>query len=282
MSALLALAASLMWGVSDFVGGSASRRMSTVQVLLASQLVTLPVVLAVFLLGDGWHGSLVGVGWAAAAGAAGIVGLAALYKALASGRMGVVAPISSCGAAAPVVVGLLTGERVPAVALVGMACVLVGLVACARPVTADDEGTRTSWRPIALALVSAIAFGAVLICLAHAGRTSASMSLLVMRCASLALVAAVAVHRRVPLPRPTLQPSLVAIGLLDLAANGSYALAGAHGELAVVGVLGSLYPAVPVLLARQLHGERLGSARGVGVVATLAGVVLLGATQVAG
>jgi drug/metabolite transporter (DMT)-like permease len=280
MSAVLALTASVMWGASDFVGGSSARRMSASQVLFLSQLLTLPVVVGIWLLAGGWNGSLSGVGWAAGAGAASMIGLASLYRALALGRMSVVAPISACGAAGPVLVGIVAGERIPAAAIGGIACVLVGIIASSTSGTGDDQREAATWVPLLLALTSAFAFGAVLICLADAGKSSPSTSLLVMRLTSVALVGAVAGRGCLHLPRSTIRPSLIAIGLLDLAANGCYALAGRDGQLTVIGVLGSLYPVVTVVLARQVHGERLGSTRGAGVLATLAGVVLLGAAQV--
>jgi drug/metabolite transporter (DMT)-like permease len=168
---------------------------------------------------------------------------------------------------------------VPAAAVLGIACVFLGIVVSSTPGSTDGEREPMTWLPLLLALVSAVGFGAVLICLANGGRSSPSMALLVMRVTSLALVGAVAGRGCLGLPRSSIRPSLFAIGLLDLAANGSYALAGRHGELAVIGVLGSLYPVVTVVLARQIHGERLGNTRGAGVFATLAGVAILGAAQ---
>ncbi len=279
MSALLALMASVMWGASDFLGGTASRRLSTSQVLFLSQLLTLPVAVAVFVLEHGWTCTAADVGWAAAAGVGGIIGLAGLYRALALGHMSLVAPISACGAAAPVLVGLVRGEHVPGAAIGGIGCVLLGVVVASVPDRNTDERAATSWTAVLLALVSACAFGGVLVCLANGGRSSPAMAMLVMRVTSVALVGGFAARSCVRLPRSAIRPSLVAIGLFDLAANGCYALASQHGELTVVGALGSMYPVVTVLLARQIDGERLGSLRRIGVLATLAGVVVIGAAQ---
>ncbi|HSP36157.1 MAG TPA: EamA family transporter [Frankiaceae bacterium] len=165
--------------------------------------------------------------------------------------------------------------------MIGIGCVLVGLVACARPPSADEPGETPTWRPVLLAIVAAIAFGGVLVCLADAGRGSASMSVLVMRLTSLTLISGAALIKGgLASPQRSVNPSLVAIGIFDFAANGCYAIAGRAGALPIIGVLGSLYPAVTILLARRIDGERLGGTRGFGVIVTLTGVAFIGATQV--
>lgn len=281
MTVILAVAASLMWGTSDFVGGSKTRQMGVTGVLFASQLATLPIALCIYIVGQGWNSGLAGVGWAAAAGASGVVGLAALYKALASGHMGIVAPVSACGVVVPVVVGLAGGDRLSGVVLVGILCITIGVVACAKPMVEGSRLGSPEWHPLSLALLSAVAFGITLVCLAHAGHSSVFTSLLVMRSVSLLLIGTVAVRRRLlPSPRTLCQPSMLGIGCLDLAANACYAFAGRSGEISIIGVLASLYPVVTALLARQVLGERLGRTRGVGLVITLTGLAFIGAAQV--
>jgi drug/metabolite transporter (DMT)-like permease len=67
----------------------------------------------------------------------------------------------------------------------------------------------------------------------------------------------------------------VAVGLTDVAANALFALASTQGLLALVSVLGSLYPVTTVLLAHVVLGERLTRAQLAGVAVALAGVAAL-------
>ena len=59
--------------------------------------------------------------------------------------------------------------------------------------------------------------------------------------------------------------------------DGSLWLATEQGLLSVVSVVGSLYPAVTVVLARLVLAERVARSQELGVVLTLAGVVAISA-----
>ena len=125
MAALgLAFGASLAWGGSDFLAGVASRRLGVLTVLALSQAAGLAALL-VLLAASGQpapsgQAALV----AAAAGVAELVGFATLYRSLARGPMGLVAPLSSLGAVVPVVVALSAGERPGAATAAGLALAL--------------------------------------------------------------------------------------------------------------------------------------------------------------
>ncbi|MDX6267183.1 MAG: hypothetical protein QOD70_1923 [Frankiales bacterium] len=272
MPVVLALLSSLLWGTSDFLGGTAAKRIASLVVVGASQAIAL-VLLVPFVLVAGerpehlWAGPI--------AGLLGLVGLGAFYAALAEGTMGVVAPIAAAGAVVPVVVGLARGESPSALQLGGIAVALAGVVLASGP----ELSGAASPRPLALALLAALCFGTV-IALVAAGSKGGSgavvVSLLVMRCTSVGLLAVawVVTRRRLGLGAADL-PLLAAVGIGDVAANATYAIASRSGLLSVVAVLASLYPVATVLLARQVHGERLRGVQVAGVVGTLGGVVLL-------
>jgi len=273
---LLALGSSTLWGVADFSGGLVSRRLPTLAVTVVSQsagFVALLVVLAVrgFPL-DGrsfWIGLLAGVGGGA--------GLAAFYKALSLGTMSIVSPLAACGALVPFVVSLATGERPSGLALGGAAAALAGAVLA----SAEERraGTRERARAVVLALVAAGALGAFTYFLGLGSREGSPLSTLVgARVGSLTLLFALAFARGAPLvvARSSL-PAVAAIGLCDAAANALFALASGHGLLALVAVLGSLYPVVTVLLAHLVLGERLTAPQLGGVGVALAGVAALSA-----
>jgi drug/metabolite transporter (DMT)-like permease len=218
------------------------------------------------------------VGWAALAGSAGIVALGAFYRGLAIGTMSVVAPISATAAAVPVLVGLAEGERPGALQVAGMAAALAGVILASRePI--EEGRPRGNRAAVGLALVAAAGFGTFFVGIDRASATAeVPWVIVVQRSCSLVLLVIAALVARPSLPRDgTSLAALGAIGVLDLGANGLYALATTEGLLSVVAVLGSLYPAVTVVLARLVLAERIARTQEVGVVLALAGVVAISA-----
>ncbi|WP_432504097.1 EamA family transporter [Kineococcus arenarius] len=276
MSVALALFASALWGTSDFLGGTVSRRLRAVQVLAVSQVLSCAVLLSV--LGSGVGGGSAGpasawLGWSLLAGLTWAGAMAALYTALARGTMGVVAPIAAGGTVLPVLLGLAAGERPAPLQLVGVAVAFAGVVLSAGPDLRG--GSRRQGAAVALALLAAVLFGVEIWALARGSAASVPATLLGMRVTSAALVVVAALSRRgAERVGPRDLPPLLALGLLDLAATAAYAVASRGALVSVVAVLASLYPAVTVVLARQVHGERLRPVQATGVVAVLAGAVV--------
>ena len=274
----LALGASLMWGVSDFAAGLHSRRGALWALLLVSQGCGL-VLFAVSLLVLGGalpHGDRLAA--SVLAGVAGVVALAAFYRSLALGPMGVVAPVAALGAAVPVVAGVLQGERPPPAQAAGLALALVGvlLVSRARP-EAPDPAWRVG-RAVGLALVAALAAGAYFVLIDHAAEGGVVGTLLVERATVTALLLAAAgpALRQLSGAASSLAP-MAAIGTLDAVATVLYAAATTEGALALVGVVGSLYPVATILLARGALGERLTPLQAGGAAGALGGVALIAA-----
>lgn len=278
MTTALALCASLLWGAADFLGGTAARRMPATAVVLVSQAVALAgLVVAATVLGA-WDDPGGYLPWAVVAATVGLVALIAFYAALAAGTMGVVAPIAALGVAVPVVVGLAQGDRPSGWQAAGVVIAVVGVVFASGPeIAAAGPGrTSTAARPLLLALVAAVGFGTVIVCVAHGARSSTTMTLLVMRVTTVGVLGVLVAAGRVQLPvgRRDL-PLLIAIGAGDVTANAALAVASTRGALSIVAVLSSLYPAVTVLLARGFHDERLQRIQAVGVTAAMVGVVLI-------
>jgi drug/metabolite transporter (DMT)-like permease len=279
MAVVLALLSSLLWGGADFLGGTVSRRRAAPLVVGASQLAGLVAIGAV-AVGAGALGDDTGyLPWAVGAGVAGLVGLVCFYAALAAGTMGVVSPIAALGVVVPVLVGLARGERPAAVQLVGIAIAVMGVVLASGPELSGRAGAT----PLLLALVAAVGFGLALLFIAEGSATSTLMTLVAMRVTSVSIlaVALLLVLRRRARPALALDRRdlwlVVLIGVGDVAANLTFGLASTRGLVSVVAVLGSLYPVVTVLLARVVHGERLGAAQTVGVAGALGGVALIAA-----
>ncbi len=280
LALVLALGSSLCWGMSDFLGGLQSRRQPLLAVMLISQGAALICLLALVAVRGAGPPHLVKLLPALGAGAAGMVALSAFYRALSIGTMSIVAPISATGAVVPVVVGIAQGERPAALQLAGIAAAIVGVVLASRE---DDAALRHDARApsrasIPLALVAAAGFGTFFVGLRSSARVDVVWALVAARVAGVALLVLVlAARRSVPVRDRRALAALAAVGLLDLSANGLYAVATRHGLLSVVAVAASLYPLGTVLLARAVLGERVRRVQEVGIVAALTGVVLIAA-----
>src|SRR5215207_2708594 len=111
LAAVLALASSLSWGLSDFLGGFQSRRHPLLSVLVLSQGLALVVLAVAIAAGAPTGHDAAATAWAVGSGMLGLLGLTAFYRALAIGTMSIVAPLSATGAVIPVLVGLASGER---------------------------------------------------------------------------------------------------------------------------------------------------------------------------
>lgn len=274
---VLALASGLAWGAADFLGGTSAKRRPLATVLLVSQLAGFAFVGALVLLrGDGppsRESLLAGL----AGGVAGVIGLGALYRGLAVGKMGLVAPTAALSGAVPVAWGLLVrGERPSSLQLAGVVVAIAGIVAAAR--APDADGGRST-RGLGLAALAALAIGMLTVALDGAGRADPFWATLAVRTGALCALALVVAVRRPALSLGGRDgPRIALTGVLDNGANLAFAMAaGAGGLLALNGVLGSLYPVTTVVLARVLLGERMTAPQRAGVVAALAGVALIAA-----
>jgi drug/metabolite transporter (DMT)-like permease len=275
MAALLALSAAVAYGVGDFLGGVASRRVPPTAVVLWSHIVGLVMLagLAPLLAGEVSSQALT-IG--AAAGLMGGAGVALFYQGLAVGSMSVVAPIAALlSAAVPVVVGLATGERPSPAAMAGIALALGAVVLISREGPVTRRGPL-HWQALALAVAAGLAFGLFFVAIDQAPDGSGIWPLVGARMASVALFACLGAARvtSASLPRGVTAPA-VACGVLDAAANVFYVLALQHGLLSVVSVLTALYPAGTVLLARQVLGEHLSPVQRAGLgIAGVAAVLI--------
>ena len=275
LALVLALGSSVVWGTADFAGGSLSRRLPVLGVTLVSQGAGFVALLvAVAVRGEvGSRSFLIGL----AAGLGGGLGLAAFYRALALGTMSVVSPIAACGALVPFVVSLATGERPSPIALAGAVAALAGAVLASLEERRAAAASPARARAIVLAVVAAIALGLFVYFLGLGSRQGDPLSTLVgARVGSLALLVGLAAVLQAPvsIPRSSIA-AVAAVGLADVSANALFAVASTHGLLALVSVLGSLYPVVTVLLAHVLLGERLTRAQRAGVALALGGVAVI-------
>jgi drug/metabolite transporter (DMT)-like permease len=270
---LLALGASLAWGVGDFFGPLISRTAGVLPVLLWAQVggvASLAVAMAIRAEGPGGWGVLYAIG----AGCGGMLGLFAYYRGMVTGTMSVVAPVAGVSAVIPVIFGIATGDSpsVPQVAGVAAALAGVGLASLEH-----QEGRRRVAAGVGLALLAACGFGFYFPWMHAAGKVDFWWASVVFRTTALLLVAAAVTTQRIDV---RLSPRLVAIaagaGIVDTVGNVCFAASSEHGLVSLTAVLASLYPIITVLLAASILHERVAPLQRAGIVLTLAGVVLIG------
>jgi drug/metabolite transporter (DMT)-like permease len=268
---LLALASAAVWGAGDFAGGVATKRSHQFQVLALSALsgILLLGMLAMWLE---TLPSMATVRWAAAAGLAGAIGIASLYRGLAIGQAAIVAPVAAVMTAVlPVIAAALNvGLPRPSVML-GFALALAGIWLVTRtPVT---DGARATG--IGIAVAAGTGFGGFLILIGYVGRDSVFVPLAVARAVMLATGIVLMLIRGVPLPSVTSNRVALLAGVLDAAGNILYVLARQHTRPDVAAVLSSLYPISTVALAHTVSHEQVRAAQWIGIATCLAAVALI-------
>ena len=274
MAALLALSGALLWGAGDFLGGLAARRLAVLTVLGVSQAIGLAgVIVWVAVASDPFPGAI-DLLPAAAAGVAVAIGLGALYRGLAVGAMGIVAPISAAGPVVPLVVDAAQGIVPSGLQWLGVVLVLTGIVIISRePSTA---GGRRVAEGAGLAIVAAIGFGGFFVGLDAGADESVPWAVVSARSAAVTVVLGAAIVTATSvLPPRRFVPTLVGVGVLDTGANVSVAFATTKGATGLVAVLSALYPVVTIVLARLVLREELGLSRRAGGVLALGGAALL-------
>ena len=269
---LLALGASLAWGISDFVGPLFSRTLGILRVLFWGQLGgVLALAIAVAIHGDapaGWQ-----VLFAIFAAIGGMLGLVAYYRGMEIGVMSVVAPIAGVSAVIPVVFGIATGDNPSPSQFAGTGCALLGVGLA----SVEHSGGRPRIAAgVGLALLAALGFGFYFPWMHAAGKVDFWWASLIFRTTALLIVGAAVAAKRPALRLSSRNLAIVvAVGLGDTVGNVLFAASAGHGLVSLTAVLASLYPVVTVLLAAAVLHERVAPMQRAGIVLTLTGVVLI-------
>jgi drug/metabolite transporter (DMT)-like permease len=268
----LGLASAATWGAADFSGGLATRRSSVFHVTLVAQAagVFLLVVLALVLAEPA--PSHAAVGWGSLAGVVGTVGIAALYRALAVGQMGIAAPVTAVlSAGLPVLFqAFFKGFPTP-VQVAGFGMALVGVWLLSR-----REGVAGRPPGLGLALVSGLGFGGFLILIAQASQSTVLWPLAVSKGVSFTTtLAAMLMTRHTGRPSARLFPLALLAGVLDVGGNAFFMLAAHLARLDVAAVLSSLYPASTVVLAGVLLHERVSRIQTAGIIVALVAIPMI-------
>jgi drug/metabolite transporter (DMT)-like permease len=276
---LLALFSSILWGSADFEGGRMAKKFPAIAVTGASQALGLVVGIAIVLITGEWRAPAFGAhGYvfpAFIAGVTGYLGLVALYAGLATGRMGVVSPISSLCAIIPVTVALVGGEHLPASTGIGIAIALVGAFCASGP----EISQGLPFRPVLLAVGAAVGFGMALTFMARGSASSALMTMVMMRITTLCIsIGLAAKYRSIGGFTKSDLPRLIYIGAADFSANVLLGIASTKGLVSIVMVLGSLFPIMTAVLAYKILHERLHRVQYAGIVLAIVGVAIISAS----
>lgn len=275
LTILLSGGTALGFGVSDFIGGRASRHERPVRVAAFSHLAGLLGMLVAALL---WRSSVLSTAdmwWGAAAGISGGIGIFSLYSALRAGRMGVVAPITAAiGSALPVLYGALIGERLEPMSLAGLAIVFAAILLVSIP---KVEGHLSiSRQALGFSVLAGVLFSGSFILLSNTSPDSGlwpGVALRIVSASTLGLGALITT--RGYMPARSVLPATIVAGLVETAATVFMLLAVQNGPIAIAAVVGSLYPAVTALLARAALDEHLARHQIVGLGIALLGIALL-------
>ncbi len=266
------LAASLSWGTSDFNGGLGTRRAPIYGVTATSYTVGSILLIVIALISREPLPTGADMLWGILAGISGMIGLTCLYSALATGRMGIAAPVSAVvGAVIPVLVSALVEGAPSLLQITGFGLAIIGVALISR------EQSETYRRGgVGLALAAGAGFGMFFVLIDQINEDAIFWPLAGARVTSLSAVLVVAGFTRQSwLPTRAALPMILLAGILDVSGNAFFLLAAQSGRLDAATVLSSLYPAVTVVLARMLLKEPIARMQGVGILAALVAIPLI-------
>jgi len=276
MASLLAILSSILWGGADFFGGKLSKRYQAIAVTAVSQAFGLLIGITIILVSSSWiKPNLSWDGYflsGICAGLLGFLGLIAFYTGLATGRMGVVAPISALSVLIPLTIAFINGEKPSSTQLLGMGIALTGAVFASGPELKGGLAVK----PIVLAVIAAFGFGTAIAFIARGSASSAIMTMTTMRFSTFIVALFLFARFRTTggFKKKDI-PVLVGIGAADFIANLLLGVATTKGLVALAVVLGSLYPIVTALLAFKILHERLHKIQYVGIGFAIAGVAVI-------
>jgi drug/metabolite transporter (DMT)-like permease len=260
----------LSFGAGDFAGAFAARRAGALVVVAGAHFVGLVALLVGVLIVRPDLPDAGAIALGAAAGVAGVVGLAALYRGMSLGSMGIITSLSGSGSLAiPLVAGAILGASITPIQLLGVGCA-AGAAAAASGASRDELGRRA----LALAALAAVAFGAWYVLIDLAARAGDPLWALVFSRATSATIAAALAFGRMDRSRFPVG-IVIAAGLLDVGGNVFYVVARDIIPIGLAAALSGLYPVVTMILARVLLGERLPRLGQLGVALALLGIVLI-------
>lgn len=273
MTNLLALGAAGLYGIADFAGGLATRRLPVWQVTAWSQLLGVPLLVCGILVTRWTAIGLADVAFGALGGALGLIGIVALYAALSEGTMSIVSPMTGVLTAALTVVwGLASGEAIDVTQWTG----IVLAIAAVALIAVDRTDARVTRAVLAKVVIASVGFAGFFVAFAQTSQDAGLLPLAVGRGISVpvAFLIAASVHTTAR-PRNASLGIVVLSGNADVAANIAIVIALQRGPLGISSVLVSLYPMFTVVAAMIILRERPTAPQRVGIILAVVAAALL-------
>ncbi len=266
------LASAATWGIGDFCGGFATRRVPAMVVTLLSQIVGVALLIFLAVLYSENFPSTRDIFWGGAAGIAGMVGLMSLYRAMAIGQVGIAAPISAVlSATLPVIVGAMTQGLPTSIQLLGFFLALISIWIISNP-----QGSQGRPAGLNLAILSGLGLGGFLILIAQVQPNAIFWPLVIARLASISLLLILTITgKKFTLAVKNSLLPIILTGALDAGGNAFFVLSEQAGRLDIAGILSSLYPVTTVILAFIILKERMTKFQSLGVLLALIAVPLI-------
>jgi drug/metabolite transporter (DMT)-like permease len=270
---LLGALSSVLYGLGDFLGGEGAKRVSAATVVLWAGVISLPLILVASIVVGG-DPAVSDLAWGVAAGASGAFGLVFLFTGLGRGQAAAVAPAAAAlSAIVPVAISLVLGETLTTGAWTGVLIAIPAIVLCSWVPDPGEVALGGLW----YGLAAGAGFGGYLVLIDMTSQASGLYPLVPARTSTVAVVLLLALAKVWGLSGFAGSPRglIVGNGVLDVAGNVTLLLGLRTGNLVAVVIAASFYPAVTVLLARVVNGERLWRRQLVGVALTLVALVAI-------
>jgi drug/metabolite transporter (DMT)-like permease len=280
VTVLLALLASGFIGISDFLGGTASRTHSPLQVTVVLHVATIATLVPIALVLGASDLTLHDAALGAVSGLATGIAYVGFFAAIGHGRIGIVVPVSAAMTALlPTVVGITEGNALSTLTAIGVLCALVSIPLIAYEAE-HDEASPDAWpvaRQITVSLLCGVGFGTFFVCIGHTSQDAGLWPTVGNLVVAATVTGAIALARGV-IPGSGAIPRLALAGGIALgAADTTLTTALQRGPLTVASVLGNLYPLVTIALGVALLGERIRRWQGAGIALAISGVVMIAA-----
>jgi drug/metabolite transporter (DMT)-like permease len=270
---LFALASAVVWGFADFFGGLSSRRSSHLDVLALSRVGLISVLTVLAVMTRDALPPLTSAGWAAAAGMTGALGIASLYRGLATERSSLVVPAAGVmGAVLPVLFAALVDGFLPLAQQFGLLVALGGIWMVSQ---GHNDSSSPASRGLLFGALAGVGFGGFFIMLGQVEPGTTFTPLVIAALAGFVVSLIILAIARVRFPVPTKNPTALLTGALDATGVVFYMLAIRWIRLDVAAVLGSLYPAIAVLLFRGVLKEHVSTTQWVGLGVCVVAISLI-------
>ncbi len=282
MTIIFGLLSAFSYGLADFVGALAAKKIRALAVTAISFSFGLVIALLLSQISEASY-SAETIQTSIFAGISSAIAISCLYAALALGPISIVSPLTAViSAMIPVIVDVASGQALSgfalfAVALVLVAVVLVGFVP-------GEKVTLPSLPALIYSLGAGLGFAGIFVFLDATSKDSGLGPLVVMRAVGLSLLilglSYLAIKNKVSLiEKAAFEVKTLALifvaGAGDVLGNVAFLIATREGALAIAAVLTSLYPVGTILLAWVILKERIALSQTIGIVMAMAACAIL-------